>query len=117
MKLLFVCSRNRRRSPTAETIFSAVEGVEALSAGTSPDAENPISADLIEWADLLLVMEAVHRRRIKQRFGSLLREKRMVVLGIRDDYEYMDPELVRILRQKVLPLLKDFGTDPQSAGM
>src|SRR5580658_4701544 len=49
MKLLFVCSRNRRRSPTAEAVFSTLEGVESLSAGTSPDAETPISADLIEW--------------------------------------------------------------------
>lgn len=110
MKLLFVCSRNRRRSPTAETIFSTYEGVEALSAGTGPDAENPISADLIEWADLVFAMESAHRRRLQQRFAPLLRTKKITVLGIPDNYEYMDPELVRLLEVKVLSCLKSRGT-------
>jgi predicted protein tyrosine phosphatase len=101
MKLLFICSRNRLRSPTAEAVFSGLPGVEALSAGTSPDAETPVSADLIEWADLVLVMERVHRKRLKERFGSLLSEKRIVVLGIPDKYKYMQPELVDLLRKKV----------------
>jgi predicted protein tyrosine phosphatase len=106
MKVLFVCSRNRLRSPTAETVFSAYEGVEALSAGTSPDAENPVSADLIEWADLVFAMESVHRRRLKQRFGPLLRSRKIVVLGIPDNYKYMDPELIRILVEKIPQHLK-----------
>jgi predicted protein tyrosine phosphatase len=105
MKLLFVCSRNRLRSPTAEAIFSAFEGVEALSAGTNPDAENPVSADLIEWAEVVFAMESVHRRRLLKRFGSLLRAKRIVVLGIPDNYKYMEPELVRILKKTVAPYL------------
>jgi predicted protein tyrosine phosphatase len=105
MKLLFVCSRNRLRSPTAEAVFSAYEGVEALSAGTNPDAENQISADLIEWADLVFAMESVHRRRLQKRFGALLRAKRIVVLGIPDNYKYMEPELVRILEKSVAPYL------------
>jgi predicted protein tyrosine phosphatase len=106
MKLLFVCSRNRRRSPTAETHFSAYPGVEALSAGTSPDAETPISADLIEWADIIFVMEATHRKRLVTAFRSQLRQKRLIVLGIRDQYSTMDPELVRLLEAKVNPHLK-----------
>jgi predicted protein tyrosine phosphatase len=57
MNLLFVCSRNRRRSPTAEAIFSGMEGYEVLSAGTSPDSETIISADLVEWADLIFAMD------------------------------------------------------------
>jgi predicted protein tyrosine phosphatase len=101
MKLLFVCSRNRRRSPTAEAIFSSLEGVESLSAGTSPDAETPISADLIEWADVIFAMENVHRRRLQKSFGKILKAKKITVLGIADEYEYMDPELIRILRAKV----------------
>jgi predicted protein tyrosine phosphatase len=105
MKLLFVCSRNRLRSPTAEAVFSAYEGVEALSAGTNPDAENPVSPDLIEWADLVFAMQNVHRRRLQKRFGPVLRAKRIIVLGIPDDYTYMEPELVRILKEKVAPYL------------
>ena len=101
MKLLFVCSRNRLRSPTAEAIFSAYEDVEALSAGTSPDAETLVSAELIEWADIVFAMEGVHRRRLNSKFGALLRSKRIVVLGIRDEYRFMDPELIEILKSKV----------------
>ncbi|MGA9669287.1 MAG: low molecular weight protein tyrosine phosphatase family protein [Terracidiphilus sp.] len=105
MKLLFVCSRNRLRSPTAEAVFSAYDGIEALSAGTSPDAENPVSTELIEWADLVFAMESVHRRRLQKQFGSRLRAKRVVVLGIPDNYKYMEPELVRILEGAVAPYL------------
>jgi predicted protein tyrosine phosphatase len=101
MNLLFVCSRNRRRSPTAEAIFSGLDGYGVLSAGTSPDAETIISADLVVWADLIFVMEGIHRRRLNQRFGSSLRTKRLIVLGIPDEYSYMDPRLVELLQEKV----------------
>ena len=104
-KLLFVCSRNKLRSPTAEAIFSVYEGIEAVSAGTSPDAETPISADLIEWADLVFVMERVHERKLQEKFGTRLRARRVIVLGIPDNYKYMQPELVRILETAVRPHL------------
>jgi predicted protein tyrosine phosphatase len=109
MNLLFICSRNRRRSPTAESVFSTYKGVDALSAGTSADAENPVSADLIEWADLVFAMESSHRRRLQQRFGSLLRGKQVIVLGIPDDYEYMDAGLVQSLQERVVPHLRTRG--------
>ncbi len=101
MRLLFVCSRNRLRSPSAEAVFSGRDGIEVTSAGTSNDAETPLSGDLIEWADIVLVMEPVHRQRLTQRFGALLRGKRVVVLGIPDDYGYMQPELVALLKARV----------------
>jgi len=110
IRILFVCSRNRRRSPTAEAVFGAYPGVEALSAGTSPDAETLLSADLIEWADLVLVMETVHRRRLQSRFGSLLKARKIAVLGIPDDYDFMDPKLVRILKSRIEPYVKNTGT-------
>jgi predicted protein tyrosine phosphatase len=106
IRLLFVCSRNRRRSPTAEAVFSTYPGVEVASAGTSSDAELPVSADLIEWADVILAMQSVHRRRLNARFASKLKGKRLVVLDIRDDFNFMDAELVRILKVKVLRCVK-----------
>jgi predicted protein tyrosine phosphatase len=101
MNLLFVCSRNRRRSPTAEAIFSGLDGHAVLSAGTSSDAETVISADLVDWADLIFVMERIHRQRLNQRFGSSLRTKRLIVLDIPDEYSYMDPRLVELLQDRV----------------
>lgn len=105
MKLLFICSQNRLRSPTAEAVFGAVDGLETLSAGIDSDAVTPASPDLIEWADVVFAMEGHHRRRLMERFGKLLDSKRLVVLRIRDEYAYMQPELVRILKQKVTPHL------------
>jgi predicted protein tyrosine phosphatase len=101
LKVLFVCTQNRLRSPTAEAVFSIDPNLEVLSAGTSPDADNPISSDLIEWAEIIFVMENVHRAKLNRQFGSLLRAKRIVVLGIPDRYRYMDPELIELLRERV----------------
>ena len=101
MNCLFVCSYNQMRSPSAETVYSNDEGLSVLSAGTDRNAKTPLSADLVEWADIILVMEPVHRSRMNRQFGSLLRSKRIVVLDIPDNYRYMDPELVEILKHKV----------------
>ena len=72
-----------------------------MSAGTNHDAETPLSADLIEWADLVLVMEKSHRNRLTRKFKALLKTKRLVVLDIPDEYEYLDPELIALLKAKV----------------
>lgn len=105
MRALFVCSQNRLRSPTAEAVFVAYPGLEALSAGTDADAVTPIDADLIEWAEIIFAMENSHRNRLRQRFGKLLDGKRLVVLRIRDNYAYMQPELVELFKVKVPPHL------------
>ena len=56
-RFLFICSRNQLRSPTAEQLFSTHPGLEVASAGTSPDAVTPLSAEAVEWADTIFVME------------------------------------------------------------
>jgi predicted protein tyrosine phosphatase len=101
MRVLFVCARNRLRSPTAEQVFSGVAGVETASAGIAPDAEQPLTAELIGWAEVILVMEPKHRARMARAFGPKLRGKRVVCLDIADDYTFMDPELVRLLWERV----------------
>jgi predicted protein tyrosine phosphatase len=98
---LFVCSYNRMRSPTAEVLFADYPGVETMSAGTSMDAEVVISAELVEWADIILVMEQVHASLLREWFAGQLEGKPLVVLGIPDRYPYMDSGLVRILQEKV----------------
>ena len=106
MKVLFVCSRNRRRSPTAEVLFSSHPGIEVASAGTSPDAETVVSADLIEGAEVIFAMESVHKRKLSQRFARLLRTRRVIVLGIPDNYGYMDNQLIASLKDAVTPYLR-----------
>jgi predicted protein tyrosine phosphatase len=101
MRVLFICSRNRLRSPTAEEVFSAWPGVETDSAGIAPDAEVPVAAEQIGWADIVFVMERVHKARLAQRYGASLKGKKIVCLDIPDQYAYMQPELVAILERKV----------------
>lgn len=104
-KLLFVCGRNKLRSPTAEMVFNQIDGVEALSAGVDAGSETTLDAELIEWADIIFVMEPTHRKKLTGKFGKLLRDKRVVCLDIPDNYEYMDEELQRLLAAKVTPLI------------
>jgi len=103
--VLFLCSRNKLRSPTAEAIFSGHPSLEVDSAGLSHDAEVPLTLEQIEWADLILVMEKIHRSRLNRKFGSALGKKRIAVLDIPDNYDYMAPELIRLLRSKCAPYL------------
>lgn len=103
--ILFVCSQNRLRSPTAEQVFADWPGIETSSAGTNNDAENPLSAELIEWADTVFVMEKAHRRKVQTRYRSALRGKRVICLDIPDNYTFMDPALVALLKVKVPPHL------------
>lgn len=100
-KLLFICSENRLRSPTAEIVFSEYEGVKAIGAGTNSDAETTVSGDLVEWADIILVMEKMHRNKVSKKFKELLKNKRIITLDIPDNYESMQPELVQLLKAKV----------------
>src|SRR5262245_20011866 len=67
MHLLFICSKTRLRSPTAETVFSMLEGIEAVGAGLNRDADTPVSGDLVEWADAIFVMERKHKTVLAQR--------------------------------------------------
>lgn len=101
MNILFVCSANKLRSPTAEAVFDGQHGIVARSAGTNSDASRPVEPDLIEWADMIFVMEQYHATRIRRRFRAHLKDKRMICLDIPDDYDYMDPELVQLLHTKI----------------
>jgi predicted protein tyrosine phosphatase len=99
--LLFICSRNRLRSPTAEAVFSSYPDIKCSSAGIASDAEHVVATDDIEWADIIFVMERNHERKLKKKFGTVLQGKRVICLGIPDEYDYMDPALVAELEARV----------------
>ena len=99
-KLLFICSQNKLRSPTAEAIFSGA-GLEVASAGLNNDAVTRLSSELIEWADIIFVMEKAHRNKLSAKFKSHLKGKRVICLDIPDEYDYMDPMLIRLLEVRV----------------
>lgn len=97
MKLLFLCSQNRRRSLTAEKIFNQYRNCEARSAGTEANSRVKVTAGMIGWADIIFCMEKKHIRRIKEKYAEELTNKQVVCLNIPDDFEYMDDELQEIL--------------------
>ncbi len=99
-RILFLCSQNKLRSPTAETIFCDHPTIAVDSAGLNHDAVVPLSLDQIEWADLILVMETAHRTRLNRKFKSSLAGKRVAVLNIPDDFDYMDPQLITLLKAR-----------------
>jgi predicted protein tyrosine phosphatase len=100
-KILFVCSRNRRRSLTAETIFRDVLAWEVRSAGTEEGARIKITPGHLGWADVLVVMEKRHKERLQQKYPEMLANKSCICLFIADDYEYMDSVLIEVLSAKM----------------
>jgi predicted protein tyrosine phosphatase len=99
--VLFVCSQNRLRSPTAEQVFSCHKDLEVDPAGTNHDAENPLTAKLVRWAGMIFVMEKAHRAKLRRHFRPALTGKRVICLDIPDDYSFMQPELVRLIEARV----------------
>jgi len=99
--VLFVCSRNKLRSPTAEQVFSTLPDFEVASAGLDNGADTPLTPELVTWADIIFVMEKAHRSRLQASFGPQLKSQHVICLDIPDRFKFMDPDLVRILKQKV----------------
>ena len=104
-KVLFVCSRNQWRSPTAARVYRGSPLVDARSAGTSKHARTRVTEALVHWASLICVMEGKHRDRLRAQFPQALRGCEVVVLDIPDDYRFMDPELVELIHAQVDPLV------------
>ena len=108
MKILFVCSANIDRSPTAELIYSDRRDLEVKSAGVSDYATIPISLELIKWADIILCMEKKHKQKIKKVFSADLENKVIDFLDVPDVYEYMNINLVNLIKEKTETWLNNY---------
>lgn len=105
MNLLFVCTKNKWRSPTAEKIYSDYAHLNVRSAGISRSARKQINSKDVNWADIIFVMENKHKRYIQEQFQNQMSKKKLVVLDIPDDYQYMDKALISWLQDAVDPYL------------
>lgn len=103
MNVLFVCSRNQWRSPTAERIFRDRSDINVRSAGLSSKSPRKLSQNDLEWADVVFAMEREHQVRIREEFSN---SPPIEVLEIPDEYEFMDSRLVTLLREEVEPRIK-----------
>ncbi len=101
LKLLFVCSQNKLRSPTAETLYRDLPRYRVKSAGTKAGARVRITGGLIGWADKIFVMEKNHALILREKYHDALVGKELVCLHIPDEYQYMDPELITVLKAKL----------------
>ena len=93
------------RSLTAEKFLDGLPGYEVRSAGTQPGARIVVTAGHLGWADMIFVMEKAHLAKLRARFPEALEGKRVVTLHVPDDYEFMQPELLDELREKLAPHL------------
>lgn len=105
MNILFICSKNQWRSPTAEQVWRRHPGLSVRSAGTNPNARHPVSSADLVWADVIFAMEEKHKSRLLAEYRSVVADKTIHVLDIPDDYRYMDPELVEQLQTSVGDIL------------
>jgi predicted protein tyrosine phosphatase len=103
--LLFVCSKNQWRSPTAEALFKNHPFHNARSAGTSEKARIKVNEKLLLWADVVFVMERRHKQLLMERFPLSLIDKQLIVLAIEDNYRFGDEELVETLKEKLVDYL------------
>jgi predicted protein tyrosine phosphatase len=92
------------RSPTAEILFKDVPGWITKSAGTSINAIQNVTMDLIDWADNIIVMESRHYETIIKMAPDT--SSKVVVLGIEDQYYRCSPQLVGRL---ILEMSKRFS--------
>ena len=102
VKILFLCSQNKKRSLTAEKMFNGINGHIVCSAGTEKNSRVKVTPGIIGWAEIIYCMEKKHVRRIREKYNDLLTGKEVICLNIPDDYAFMDDELVNLLRSTVL---------------
>ncbi|WP_238602570.1 low molecular weight protein tyrosine phosphatase family protein [Fimbriiglobus ruber] len=113
--MLFVCEGNLHRSPTAERLYSTTPGIEARSAGLSYLARTQVTDELLAGADTIFVMERRLRKLLRMRFAAALKGKQLVCLDIPDDYQFLQPELLTVLTERLVPHLglpTDFKEHP-----
>jgi predicted protein tyrosine phosphatase len=103
IRALFICHYNRKRSATAERVFGKDPTLDVLSAGTSEDALVQVNERMLEWADLVFVMDDDQCRALARMFPGHPAIASLICLHISDDYHFLDPELVSLLQERTNP--------------
>jgi predicted protein tyrosine phosphatase len=111
IRTLFICHQNRRRSATAERIFAKDPALDVRSAGTGTDALVRVNQRMLDWADIVFVMDEVQGRDLALMFPDHPGIGRVVCLNIPDRFDFLNPELVTLLEQRVLPHLDRLKQD------
>jgi predicted protein tyrosine phosphatase len=117
-RVLFLCRHNRMRSPTAERVFCKRPDLDVRSAGTAPDALARVNTHMLDWADLIFIMDDQQRRALHRRFAGHPALERLICLDIPDEFIFLQPELIELLEDRAAPHLPavdgGHGTEPAS---
>jgi predicted protein tyrosine phosphatase len=100
-RLLFICRQNRSRSATAERLFAKRTDLDVRSAGTDPDALVRVNVNMLNWAEVIFIMDASQRRWLEREFKEHPALTRIVCLDIPDIFTFLQPELVELLKERV----------------
>ena len=112
IRALFICHYNRKRSATAERVFGKDPTLEVLSAGTSEEAMVRVNQRMLEWADVVFVMDTEQVGALAKMFPAHPVLPKVVCLDIQDCYHFLDPELVAILQERTLPHFQKLRPSP-----
>jgi predicted protein tyrosine phosphatase len=111
-RILFVCQLNRSRSATAERLFCKRADLDVCSAGTSEDALVRVNQRMLEWADVIFAMDARQQRALERMFLGHPALESLICLEIPDTFTFLQPDLIRMLEERVAPHLPDTHTSP-----
>lgn len=100
-RVLFICRLNRFRSATAERIFSKRADLDVRSAGTATDARVRVNHRMLEWADVIFTMDPSQLESMRRMFPLHPALKRVICLNIPDEFVFLQPSLVELLRERV----------------
>ena len=100
-RVLTVCSANMLRSPTMAHVLSAEPyNFNTRSAGTEPYALIHVTEDLLMWCDEVVCADTEHVISIRNKLMSYDLDKPIVNLNIPDIYEYRNPELIELIKER-----------------
>jgi predicted protein tyrosine phosphatase len=112
-RVLFICRLNRVRSATAERLFCKRPDLDVRSAGTSSDAMVRVNARMLDWADVAITMDEGQRQALEQMFPHHPALAHLICLQIPDEFTFLQPELVTLLKERVTPILAVPPPEPQ----
>jgi predicted protein tyrosine phosphatase len=97
-RVLCVCSAGLLRSPTAAVVLSQEPyNYNTRAAGLVPQfALIPVDKVLIHWAEEIVCMTDEQAESLRP---IVPEDKKIVVLGIPDNFAYRDPELVELIKK------------------
>ena len=104
-RVLFICSANGDRSPTAEAIYKQYPGLETRSTGIFKPDKTVYAC--LRWANVIVAMEQHHAEYIRKHFAKALAEKPLYTLDIPDDYLYMQDVLIQFIHERMNAILAE----------